>query len=199
MADLWSDYTDSLIDTMDKDISAKYKMRLRDLLTDPGKYADQPNIGVTISNMKEDANKQIDTMLAGMQDEVKRLEDDMSKINSITQQLAQNISMQSKQHNVPLIKPVDITRDTGSEDTIVLNSVDSDALKLAEKLIMSSVMVADFSYTYKSYSVGSWFFGGHKNYSIAVYVPENEAYRLELARDELNDLLDFAADFTKQK
>ena len=37
MADLWSDYTDFVIDNIDKSIGKKYKMSLRDLLTDPEK------------------------------------------------------------------------------------------------------------------------------------------------------------------
>ena len=199
MAELWSDYADSLIDEIDRSISGKYKMGLRELLTDPTKYATSQDAGVAIANMKEDADKHMDELVAGMPEEKKRLEDDMSKISAITQQLGQNISMQSKQHNIALIKPVEISRDRGREDTIVLNSIDAEVLKLIERLVMSSVLIADFSYQYKSYNIGSWLFSGQKNYGVNVYVPQNEVFNIDLAKEELDDMLDEAEDFAKAK
>jgi hypothetical protein len=197
MADLWSDYTDSLITDIDSEMGSKYKMSLREILTDPGKYERQPNLDVTLSNMREDVDKYVDGLLTEMKEESRSLENDMAKVNSITLQLTQNISMQARQHDIALIKPAEIERDTDKDETIVLNTLDDQAIKLVEKLISKSLYVADFSYLYKTYNIGSWFFGGEKDYLIHVYVPENDALDLEMGREEIDSLIDDSIKLSK--
>lgn len=198
MADLWSDYTDVLINQIDKSLGDKYKMSINDLLTNAAKYVAAPNIALTISNMREDANKYIDSVLNEMPTVVKALEDNISRANAITGQLSQNISMQTKQHNVPLIKPQTITRDTTKDEVIEINFIDDQLMKLAEKFVEGANLVADFGYSYKNYNIGSWLFDRDgKNYLLNVYLPPNDAFNLELGRQELNDLLDAAAAFVR--
>lgn len=198
MADLWSDYTDALMKDIDKSLGSKYKMSIQNLLADPTKYVSQPNVQLTVGNMKEDANKYIDGLLGGMPDEVKALEDSTAKANEMTRQLAQNISMQTKQHDVPLVKPYDVTREPAREEVIQIDTVDDQLLKLAEKLTEGSNMVADFTYSFKNFNIGSWLFSrNEKNYVLSVYMPPNNAYDLELSRLELNDLFDDAANFIR--
>ncbi len=196
-ANVWSDNTDSLITEIDEEIEGKYKFGLRDLFTNTSKYAKQQNIQVTISNMKEDANKYIDNIISEMANESKTMEYDLSKVDAMTKQLGQNISMQSRQHGIPLVKPLEVVRDTEREETIVFDSIDLETMKLIEKLISSSVFVADFSYQHRDYNIGSWLFGGSKNYTINVYLPPNTVMDTELSRDEINDLIDEAADMLK--
>lgn len=194
MADLWSDYADVLIKGVDKSLVSKYKISASDLFTDMTEYMSQPNLRLTIENMKDDSNKYVDGLLAGMPEAVKELNDNMAKANEATRQLSQNISMQAKQHDVPFIKPYDIARDTDSEEVIQVDLVNDQILKLVEKLVVGSNMVADFTYGFKNYNVGSWLFDRNvKNYRIDVYLPDNDAFDIELGRDEVNDLFDEAA------
>jgi TPP-dependent trihydroxycyclohexane-1,2-dione (THcHDO) dehydratase len=198
MADLWSDYTDVLINQIDRSLGDKYKMSINDLLTNAAKYTATPNIALTISNMREEANKYIDSVLNEMPTQVKALEDMVSRASAITGQLSQNISMQTKQHNVPLIKPQSIARDTAKDEVIDINFIDDQLMKLAEKLVEGANLVADFGYSYKNYNIGSWLFDrDEKNYLLNVYLAPNDAFNLELGRQELNDLLDAAAAFVR--
>ncbi len=198
MADLWSDYTDALLKDIDKSIGEKYDVQIRELLGNLPKYTAKQNIGITISNMKEDANNYIDNALKDMPNETRALDDSMSRVSAITAQLSQNISMQTRQHNVPFIRPLDIIRSTGSDEEIQINTVDDQLMRLVEKMVESSNMVADFSYTFKDYKIGSWLFDrNQKNYILTVFVPQNDALDLENGRQELNDLFDSAANFVR--
>lgn len=192
MATLWSDYTDFVIGSIDKKIGNKYKMSLRDLLATPSEYGNQQDIDVTLKNMSEDINSYIDDAIAAMPEEKTALTNMLVKADSITKQIASNVSMQAKQYKVPMVKPVSIERNQDNEESIFIDAVGPDVLALVDKLVSSSTMVADFSYTYENSSVGSWFFGGSKNYMLNVYLPDNDVIMLEASRAEINELLDAA-------
>lgn len=193
MAELWSDYTDALIKELDRSIGDKYKIGIADLLSNVQKYAGRQNIQTVVSNMREDVNRYIDDALKGMPEQMKEMEDSLAKANEITRQLAQNISMQTRQHSVPLIKPFNIARNTTDEETIQIESVDDQVLRLVERLTDGAMMVADFTADYKNSTIGSWLFGREgKNYMLTVRIEPNDAIDMELSRQELNDLFDAA-------
>ena len=79
MAALWSDYTDGVITNIDDSFKGKYKFTVREFLTNPAKFAKQPNIEVTAGNMQDDALKFVDTALAGMTAQKAKLDSDVSK------------------------------------------------------------------------------------------------------------------------
>ncbi len=189
MAEHWSDYTDFVLTSIDKKISTKYKISLKKLLSGPSKFSSQPNIQATIKNLAEEVNSFIDTAIASMPDAKKALADSVLKADAVTRQLSQNISMQAKQHKVPVVTPVSIIRDETKEEIISVNDSTPDVLALVEKLAASSMLVADFSYAYQNASIGSWLFSGHKNYILEVFVPDNDVAMLEASRIEITDLL----------
>lgn len=197
MAELWSDYSDMLISSMDKQISTKFKVSLRDLLTDPSKYASQQNIQMTIGNIKEEVNKAIDSRIAGFGDSEKALDDAAAKADSLTGQISQSIIVQARQNKVPVIKPVAVDRDVTREERIYVDSANADVSSLIEKLVSTSTMIADTTTTYKNYRIGEWLFSGQKNYVLRAYLPRNGVISLEASRGELTTLLDAAADFIK--
>ncbi|MCL4390893.1 MAG: hypothetical protein QW194_01960 [Candidatus Micrarchaeaceae archaeon] len=193
MADLWSDYTDFVIDNIDKSIGKKYKMSLRDLLTDPESFSSDPNIQNTIKSMADDVNAYIDQALSKMSAQKQELDDNLTKADSVTKQLAQSISMQAKQNRVPFIVPVSIDRDDTKEEVISVDSAGSDVLALIEKLAASSTLIADFTTQYDNSLIGNWFFSGPKNYTINVYLPDSDIISMQDSRDELLGLLDAAS------
>ena len=193
MAELWSDYTDFVIDNIDKSIGKKYKMSLRDLLTDPESFSSDPNIQNTIKSMADDVNAYIDQALSKMSAQKQELDDNLTKADSVTKQLAQSISMQAKQNRVPFIVPVSIDRDDTKEEVISLDSAGSDVLALIEKLAASSTLIADFTTQYDNSLIGNWFFSGPKNYTINVYLPDSDIISMQDSRDELLGLLDAAS------
>ena len=197
MAELWSDYTDLLITEIDKGIGTKYKFSLKALLSDPTKYMTQPNIQIAISNMKEDVDNYFNGKIKALAEEQKNLDDAASKADSITGQLSRNIVSQARQANVPVIKPVAIERDMARDMNIYINTVDNDIMSLIQKLVLSSVLVADLSTSYNNYKIGSWLFGGNRNYRLNVYMPDSPLLMLDASRAELNNLLMSASDFVK--
>ncbi|MDE1868797.1 MAG: hypothetical protein KGH60_02415 [Candidatus Micrarchaeota archaeon] len=197
MAELWSDYTDMLISGMDRQMNTKFKVSLRDLLTDPSRYASQQNIQITVGNIKEEVNRQIDARIAAMGDAAKALEDAAAKADSLTGQISQSINVQARQNRVPVIKPVAVDRDVTREERIYVDSANADVSSLIEKLVSTSTLVADTTTAYKNYRIGEWLFSGQKNYVMRVYLPRNGVVSLEASRGELTTLLDAAADFLK--
>jgi len=197
MAEMWSDYTDMLIAEIDKSIGSKYKFSLKALLTDPSKYMSQQNIQVTIANMKEDVDSYFSEKAKGMVEEQRSLEDAASKADSMTGQLGRSIVTQARQGNVPVIKPVAVERDLTKEMTIYINAIDNDILSLIQKLMLSTVLVADLSTSYNNYRIGSWLFSGNKNYRLNVFMPDSPLLMLEASKAEIGNLLASALDFVK--
>ncbi len=197
MADLWSDYSDGIIKNVDKQIGVKYKLTLRSLLMDPSKYVSQPNIQMTIENLKEEVGKYFDGRVNEMEVEKKAFEDAAMRSDALTGQLSQSISIQARQNNVPMIKPVAVERDTDEEEKIYIDSVDNSVIALVSKLVLSSLLIADFTTTYGNYKAGEWLFSGHKNYVLSVYMPSNGYLQLQSSRDEIIALLDTASGFIK--
>lgn len=193
MADLWSDYTDFVIDGMDNSIGKKYKMSIRDFLTDPESFGSDPNIQNTIKGMADDVNAYIDQALSKMTAQKQELDGNLTRADSVTKQLAQSISMQAKQNRIPMIVPVSVDRDDTKEEAISVDAAGSDILALIEKLAAASAFIADFTTQYDNSLIGNWFFSGQKNYTINVYLPDNDVISLESSRSELLALLDAAS------
>jgi hypothetical protein len=197
MAELWSDYTDMLISGIDKQLGGKYKFTLAGLLSNPNKYATQANVQMSIDNMKEDVEKYIDERVKALADEQKDFDDAASKADAVTGQLSRSISIQAKQSNIPMIKPITMDRDTDREETIYIDTVDNGVTSLVQKLVASATMVADLSTTYKNYNIGSWLFSSSKNYVLNVYMPDSALLALEASRLEIEGLLNLASSTIK--
>ncbi|MCL4403568.1 MAG: hypothetical protein M1500_02365 [Candidatus Marsarchaeota archaeon] len=198
MADLWSDYTDSVIDGIDNKVGSKYGLSLRDLLTDPGKFSSKQNITVTISNLQEEVNSYIDSLIASMPDQEHAFENSAAKCDSLSKQLSQAVILQARQNKVPVINPASLAKDDSRDETVYISAFDSSTSALIDRLLTHTFYVADYSYKIKSYSVASWLFSGHKNYILNAYLTPNEVLNAETARGELVDLLSTAEDYIKR-
>ncbi|MCL5430035.1 MAG: hypothetical protein M1504_00990 [Candidatus Marsarchaeota archaeon] len=193
MAEIWSEYTDGIIKDVDSALGKKYKFTVRQFLKSPMDYASQPNVKNTAESMRKEINGYLDGILNGLTEQRKNLDARASKVNAITSQLSQNIAMQSKQNKIPMIKPVVIERDVTKEEIIYISEVDTGVLSLIEKLISNSIYIADYTGDYKDYKIGDWFFGSNnKNYSLRVYMPQDQIIMLEGAKAEINGLFDIA-------
>ncbi len=193
MADLWSDYSDEIIKSLDRQISAKYKLTLRGFLTDPTKFAVTPNIQTTIENLKEEVNSYIDKKANDMVPEKRAFEDAAMRADALTTQLGQTISVQARQNSIPIIKPILFERDTDEDEHIYVDAVDNGIISLVSKLIASSTYVLDSTAAYGNYKVGEWLFSSSKNYLISVYLPSNGYFVLQTSRDEIIGLLNSAS------
>jgi len=195
MAEIWSDYSGAIISDMDPMIKKKYGFALSDLLTNPKKFAGTEDIGIKIGNIKEEVDSYID---AQKQDALKKetnFSDMLERADSITGKIAQRISVIAKQNNVPSIKPVAIDRNTDNEEHIYVDSSDDSVMALVEKLAASSMVIADFTTDYNDHKLGEWYFSGHKNYTLTVYMPTSNIMLLDTSKEELDALLGAASDF----
>lgn len=193
----WGDYTDGLINQIDDSMGKKYGMTVRAFLTNPGRYANQENIAITISNMREDVNNILDQVAGGLKEQRDQLNGELSKVASITSQLGQNILMQAKQKKIPLIKPVAVDRNEENDVTLYINTVDEGTFQLIDRLISDSKLIVDYTTQYDTYNVGTWLFNGNKDYVLGVYVTPNEAMMFDDARAELDSIFDAAEDLLK--
>ena len=192
MADLWSDYTDGMISDIDDELGTKYKMSVRRFLSDPGKYAKQEGISITMGNMQEDVDGIIDEQLKDYAAEQKSLMDDAAKADSITTQITQTLNLKAKQNKLPLIRPVMVERDETHDEVVYINSVESGTLMLIDKLTDNADFVADFTYPYKNYKIGNWLFCGEKNYTLRVYLQPSEVLYIENGKNEIDALFNNA-------
>jgi len=197
MADLWSDYTDMMLSELEPTVKSKYNLSLKKLLTNPTQFADDETVSVKIDNIKEEVNKYFDDVVGQLEEERKALENNATKSDSITNQLNQRISLEAKQANIPVIKPYAVARDETRDETVYVNSVDSNTLALVDKLTSGSTFVADMTYKYKDYNIGTWFFSGRKNYVVSVALEPNPVLSVEGSRTELNMLIDNAKEILK--
>ncbi len=197
MAEMWSDNADVIIKNVDKDIKAKYKFSLSEFLTNPADYASVPNVAITVSNMKEYVDEFGSSLLEGLDEEKKKLDDDAMKCDAVTSQIAQAIKAEARQSKIPIIKPATMLRDEGKEEVIYVKDASGDVLGLVSRLVDSSLMIADFTRQYENYQIGEWLFSGNKNYVLRVSLDPNPYLNVEASVKEINGLLDAAADYLK--
>jgi hypothetical protein len=197
MAEMWSDNADVIIKNVDKDIKAKYKFSLSEFLTNPADYASVPNVAITVSNMKEYVDDFGSSLLGGLDEEKKKLDDDAMKCDAVTSQIAQAIKAEARQSKIPIIKPATVLRDENKEEVIYVKDASGDILGLVGRLVDSSLMIADFTRQYENYQIGEWLFSGNKNYVLRVSLDPNPYLNVEASVNEINGLLDAAADYLK--
>lgn len=196
MADLWSDYTDVLIDVIDDQLKDRYGgITLRALLTTPSKFADKQNLSATVQEIHADVNKYIDDRFMTLEEQALDTDKNAAKCDSVTKQLGQSIVMEAKQNRVPLIMPAYMDRDTTRDEVIYISDVDASVSALVSRLIASSVFISYTFDTYKEYQIGTWFFSGDKNYVISAYLEPSEVINLTNSKAELDELLDAAAEY----
>ena len=197
MAEMWSDNADVIIKNVDKDIKAKYKFSLSEFLTNPADYASVPNVAITVSNMKEYVDEFGSSLLEGLDEEKKKLDDDAMKCDAVTSQIAQAIKAEARQSKIPIIKPATMLRDEGKEEVIYVKDASGDVLGLVSRLVDSSLMIADFTRQYENYQIGEWLFSGNMNYGLRLFLDPNPYLNVEASVNEINGLLDAAADYLK--
>lgn len=186
----WSENTNDLVESLAPVINDKYGIALKDILINPAFYVSKKDIETTFSGIRDEVDDYVETAMKGLEDEKKNFEKDGLKCDAVSKQLAQSITMLAKQNNIPVIKPVSIDRNVDNEEVIYVNNIDSGLTALMTKLASASSFIADFSTTYKTYSLGQWLFDGHKNYVINVSLEQNSYMDLDQARDELKVIMD---------
>jgi hypothetical protein len=199
MADMWSDNADVIIRGVNKDIVSNYGFSLSDFFTDPSKFASKPNILTTVSNIKEYVENYVNDQLEGLDDQRKKLNDDAAKCNAITSQLSQAIISEAKQSKIPVIKSDTVVHDESKDEIIYVKNATGDLLRLAERLVDSSLLVVDMTTDYNGSLIGEWLFSGSKNYVMRVDLDPNPILSLEQGMNEISQIFDAATDYIKAR
>lgn len=195
MESVWNDYTDTVIKQITPTIKTKYNVDLNSLMLNPSQFSGKP-VASQLGDVIKDVNSEIDKMVESFGTASERLQDDMSKCDSISKRLAQQISLHAKQNNVPLVVPYLLERDVDKEEVIYVDNADDSTMQLAEKLVSMSTTVFTLSAEYKDYSLGGWVFSTpSKTYLLRVNVPLNPVLDLEGARNDITAALESAKDY----
>ncbi len=195
MENVWSDYADTIIKQVSPSIKTKYSVDLNTLLLDPSQFSGKP-VAAKLDSITADVNSEIDRIAESFGSASARLQDEMSKYDSVSKRLAQHISLHAKQGNVPVVEPYFVTRDENKEEVIYVDNADDATMQLAEKLVSLSNVILKFNTEYKDYSIGGWMFSTpSKTYLLRVNIPPNPVLDLEAARSEITGALESAKDY----
>lgn len=178
------------VDNLEAQMLQKYKFSLRDILENPSEYSEKPNIQSTIDLMKKDIDDYFNTVKAEYAEEEKKLSAELKRIDDIYKKIDADISSKASELNVPYIDPLEINRDPTADETIVLYDYGDSVEKLIEKLLSSSIYVADISTPYADYMIGFWFFSGPRPRALCVNAPTSPLLDIEAGRLEIESILE---------
>ncbi len=186
----FSPYAEAAIEKLESEILQKYKMSLRDILTNPREYSDKPGITDSVTKMKKDVDDYFNSMKAEYAQEEASLNSELKRLDEIYKQIDLKIKDKSKELGIPYINPITIVRNAENEETIIIYENDDSVQQLIEKLVPTSVYVADISTEYKDYSIGFWLFSGPKTRVLSINPPVSPLIDIEAGHDELISGLD---------
>ncbi len=188
----WSRPTEEMLAKLDSSILQKYKLSMRDIMSNPAEYSTKPGINDTITAMEQEVDKYFGEVMATHADEQKALDSEIKRIEEIYNKLDSLIETKSKELNVPYINPMGISRETTNEETVIIYEYDDEIAALVGKLIQSSVYIADISSEYNGHPIGYWFFSGPKGRAISISPPESSLIEIQNSHDEINAALNSA-------
>ncbi|MCL4364931.1 MAG: hypothetical protein M1569_00435 [Candidatus Marsarchaeota archaeon] len=195
----WSDEIDPFVTDLDNAIGDKFGVRLKKLLSSPAEYADLKDISTKIKNMRAEADKYFDDLVAGLSLEQGEFTRELTDADALYNKIEQLLSSRAAIAKVPYIRPADMDLSLTSPEVIYVNSYNNGLEALIMKFINSSNYVANISSTYKKYNIGSWFFSGSKGHIISVKPPQSILVSIDNARDEISGLIDDIADIFVHK
>ena len=191
----WDDSTDVFVRDMESEINDKYKVSLRELLSDPRKYQDLVGVSDIVEKIRGDVESYFTDLLSGLQTEEEEFTKQLEGIDALHTQIGQAISSKAGIGRVPFVKPASLDAGDQPVETIYLDNYDGQADMLVTKLINSSSYILDLSTSYRKYAIGNWFFSGSKNCLLSVQMPDSRILMVENSRDTIMAALDDATEF----
>ncbi len=185
----WDEDTDGFISDLDDIVSKKYGVTLRSLLLNPAKYTARQGAEKLVNGAKEEVSAYFGSLLDGMKDEQARLQSDMETADS--QYIAVNsvITDKAAAARIPYIKPMYVSRDRESEESVLIERYDESLEPFIGKLVSASNYIADVSAVYKKYHLGSWLFSGSKNHVLTLNPPASPILTIDAGMDAISGML----------
>ncbi len=189
----WSSYTDYLINVIDTKLKRKYDITVRDLFTDPSRFAGKQGISNTIGSMKADADGIIDALAATRSSDKDAFNASLPKLDAISKKIAAIVTVQAKQSGIPIISPEAFNRNEADDIAIAVSNADADVQAVVQKLVPASLFIVDMSVSYNNYLIGSWLFAGSRNYLLNIYMEQNDFVQFQSSKDEIDAMFAYAS------
>lgn len=190
----WDAQTDTFISDIAPEISEKYSIDLRKLLSDPTSFSSTKGIADTIGKIHSDVDEYFGAILSNMKDEEESFTKELEALDAMHTSISQSLSSRAGIARVPVIKPADFAQGSSVPETIYLSSYDPQADSLLTKLINSSNFICDLSISYRKYALGAWVFSGNsKTWMISVKMPDSPIPAIESSLETILSLLEDAA------
>ena len=188
----WSRSTEEALEKLDSSMLQRYKLSLRDIMSNPVEYSTKPGINDTINSMKREIDSYFSEILLSHAQEQKTLDAELKRIGDIYTKIDSIIESKAKELNIPYINPMEISRETSGEETIMIYDFEESIATLVNKLVENCVYVADLSTDYKDNPIGYWLFSGSKSRALSVNPPQSPLIEIQGSHDEINTALDSA-------
>ena len=194
----WDEETELFVADLDATMQKKYALSFRNMLLNPQAYIGKKDMEQSIRVVKDDTEAYFAELLGSMVDEQQKLQAELESATAQYKQVNSVIENKSAMARVPYVRPMFITRNPDTEETITVEQYGEHLDSLIGKLVNSSTYVADTSAKYKEYFIGSWLFSGAKNYVLMINPPVSPILVIENSRNAImriiEDLLSKAAE-----
>jgi hypothetical protein len=196
----WDDQTDNFIDAIDEinDSEKKSDIGLRDLLMDSEKYIGKEDTGQKIEVLQSLADDYFKSLLSGLQEEQKTLDQALASADMYYSKIDDVISTKSASARVPYVKPYYVYTNPDEREEILVEEYVEELDALIGKIINSTNYIANLSGSYKEHKFGSWLFSGSKNYILTIRAPASIIMDIERSRETITGMLTSIAESAKQ-
>ena len=186
------DFADDVIDMLEPEISEKYNISLKLLVTDPLSIENKDDAANKIADIKGDVENYLDKLSAQSAEKPDELIKTLGNINDISIKLENAIITNAHEKQIPILNAT-LSRARKKDEVINIENFDENVMLLVNKLLATSLFAINESYTYKEYKIGSWIFSSAKNYSLQVFLAAHELMIIDYAKTELENMLEQAS------
>ncbi len=190
----WDELTDSFITGIDDSILKNSEIKLRDVLSNPSKYAQKSDATTTLKKMQSAVDTYFSEVKNTFASEIDKLNLELESISVIYSKITSIINEKTELLKIPLITPYTIDIKESNSENIIIDSYNTSLETLIAKLISSSNYVAEISTKYKDHTLGSWIFSADKIHIITIKPPENIIIDVENSQSTLIDYLSSFSD-----
>lgn len=190
-------FTEGMLNRLDKDVKKKFGVSVHAVIKDPSAFIGEDGFAVKLSKITDYIDSETARMIEQSKGAGRAFHESAAKTDDLTRKIGSYVSLHSFQNNIPFIKLANVELPVEGQSRFYLNKMDDLTSKFIERLIVSSSFIVDMTREYDGIKLGSWLFGGEKQYVVSVHAPKNSLLLLRSARAEMLERLAEASDSIK--